>query len=76
MSDEIKLSRVYSNGEINVKWRPELCVHCKACVNGLPNVFDIQKRPWVNMGGAATPEIRETIAQYPNGALRVTAVIS
>lgn len=66
-------TRSYSNGEITVDWRPELCVHCEACVTGLPQVFDLSKRPWVNMSGATTEEIKTQVAECPDAALSVRA---
>jgi uncharacterized Fe-S cluster protein YjdI len=67
----MKPHRVYSNGEINVEWRPPLCVHCKACLEGLPKVFDLSRRPWVDMEAATSQEIRDTVALCPDGALSV-----
>lgn len=62
--------RQYGNGEIVVEWRPELCVHCEACITGLPAVFDLSKRPWVNIHGATSVEIVRQVAECPDGALR------
>ncbi len=64
-------TRTYSNGQITVEWRPELCVHCEACFQGLPQVFDPTKRPWVNIHGATTNEIRKQVGKCPSGALAV-----
>lgn len=64
-------TRVYSNGEISVEWRPELCIHCQACINGLPQVFDLNKRPWVNIHGATTEEIRKQVTECPSAALSI-----
>jgi putative redox protein len=62
-------TRTYTNGEVTVEWRPELCIHCRKCVEGLPQVFDLDKKPWVNIHGATSAEIRKQVAQCPNGAL-------
>lgn len=64
-----KPTRTYSNAEITVEWRPELCVHCERCVQGLPQVFDVNARPWVNMDGATTTEIVLQVQKCPEGAL-------
>lgn len=73
--------RDYSNGIIIVHWRPALCIHCKACVgdpenymDGLPEVFDLNARPWVNMAGATTERIRKQVAECPSGALSISEV--
>jgi len=64
-------TRTYSNGEISVEWRPELCTHCEACFKGLPTVFDPKKRPWVNMQGASSGDIKRQVSECPSGALEV-----
>ena len=64
-------TRSYSNGEITVEWRDKLCRHCKACITGLPQVFDLEKRPWVNIHGATTQEIVEQVSKCPSGALAI-----
>ena len=66
--------RDYTNGEIVVHWRPEKCIHCEACIQGMPEVFDLSKRPWVNIHGAPTERIREQLAQCPEGALTYSEV--
>jgi len=61
--------RQYTNGEITVVWQPEVCIHSKLCWKGLLNVFNPQKKPWVNMDGASTEEIRNQVRKCPSGAL-------
>ncbi len=62
-------TRTYTNGEVTVEWRPELCIHCEACFRGLPAVFDPSKRPWVNIQGATSDEIEKQVAECPSKAL-------
>jgi uncharacterized Fe-S cluster protein YjdI len=64
-------TRVYSNGEISVEWRAELCIHCENCFRGLPQVFDPTKRPWVNINGASSEEIKRQVGDCPSGALSI-----
>jgi len=59
----------YSNGEVTVVWKPEVCIHSAICFKGLREVFDPQKRPWVNINGAATDKIVEQVRKCPSGAL-------
>lgn len=61
--------REYTNGELTVLWDSDKCTHCEACWRGLPQVFDPNARPWVNMAGATTDEIFAQVAQCPSGAL-------
>jgi uncharacterized Fe-S cluster protein YjdI len=71
--EELKLnkgrSRSYSNEEVTVFWRPELCIHSANCLIGLPGVFDSSERPWVNIRGASSKEIMKTVDTCPSRAL-------
>lgn len=63
------IERRYSNTEIEVVWKPALCIHCRECIVGLPKVFDMEARPWVNMRGGTTEEIIQQVEKCPSGAL-------
>lgn len=63
--------REYKNGEITVLWDSDLCTHCESCWRGLPQVFDPNARPWVNMAGAESAKIVEQVSQCPSGALLI-----
>ena len=59
----------YGNGELTVVWKPRLCIHSRKCWEGLPSVFDPDKRPWVTITGARSGEIAAQVRQCPSGAL-------
>lgn len=59
----------YTNGEVTVVWKSDACVHSGICVKGLPSVFDVNSRPWINMEGASTEEIIQQVQACPSGAL-------
>jgi len=61
--------REYSNGEITIIWKPDLCIHATCCFADLPEVFDPDKRPWVNPFGASTEAIIAQVDRCPSGAL-------
>ncbi len=61
----------YENGEITVVWNPKLCTHSARCVRGLPEVFDLKARPWVNLLGSTSAAIIAQVEQCPSGALSI-----
>jgi uncharacterized Fe-S cluster protein YjdI len=59
----------YKSDAIIVRFDPRICVHSGVCVRGLRTVFDVSKRPWVNVEGADPDVIAEQIQRCPSGAL-------
>lgn len=64
-----KVYREYTNGEITIEWRSELCNHSGICINDLPAVFNMLSIPWVDPNGASTENIIKTVEDCPTGAL-------
>lgn len=62
----------YTDGEVSVSYDPEVCTHAARCVKGLPSVFDVSRKPWVNPGGAAYDEVAAQVAKCPSGALGIS----
>ncbi len=62
----------YTNGDITITWKPGVCQHSTLCWKGLLQVFNPQKRPWVDMDGASTEQIIEQVGKCPSGALSYT----
>ena len=64
------MERIYENERIRVIWDPDKCMHSGICTGGLPQVFDIHKRPWVDIAAADVEAIKCVIDACPSGALR------
>lgn len=62
----------YTNGEITIEWKPEVCIHSTICFKGLGEVFDPRRRPWIDMSKAETEKIMAQVKQCPSGALSYT----
>ncbi|NUO02699.1 MAG: (4Fe-4S)-binding protein [Saprospiraceae bacterium] len=69
MAESKKITKKYTNGEVTVVWKPDICIHSAICFRGLPDVFDPRKRPWVTIDGAETAAIVEQVQRCPSGAL-------
>ena len=63
----------YQNGDTTVVWKPSLCYHSKKCVNHLPEVFDPNRKPWIDATKALEQDLKETIDKCPSGALSYIA---
>jgi uncharacterized Fe-S cluster protein YjdI len=59
----------YSNGELTIVWKPEMCCHSGNCSNINPEVFRPRERPWIRPENSTTQKIIETIEKCPSGAL-------
>ncbi len=66
------MHRLYETDEITVFWDSDKCFHAKKCVTGCPEVFDITKKPWINIDNAPTKKVWQTVSTCPSGALTVT----
>ena len=67
MKREIK--KEYTNGEINIVWKPSVCIHSAVCVKTLPEVYNPREKPWIKIENASTEELKNQIDQCPSGAL-------
>lgn len=61
----------YSNGEVTIVWKPDLCTHTGICVKTLPQVYNPKERPWIKPNNATTQEIIDQVALCPSGALSI-----
>jgi uncharacterized Fe-S cluster protein YjdI len=59
----------YSNEEVTVVWKPDICIHSGICFRGLPEVFDPRRRPWIEMDRSDTERIIQQVKRCPSGAL-------
>lgn len=69
---ERAITKHYSNGHVTVIWQPAKCIHSGVCVRGLPQVFNPQRRPWIDLAPATSEQIVAQVANCPSGALSIT----
>ena len=61
--------RSYETDRIRVHWNSDLCIHSAICLNSLPQVFDVRRRPWVDVTAADADAIARTVERCPSSAL-------
>lgn len=61
--------RAYKAPEVTVYYEARRCLHFAECVRGLPGVFDVDKRPWIQPDKAQSELVAEVIRRCPSGAL-------
>ena len=62
--------RDYETDEIRVRWDSSRCIHTGLCLQALPEVFDVRRRPWVDVDAADADAIADAVERCPTGALR------
>ena len=66
---EKEIVKKYTNGELTVVWKPDLCIHSGVCVRTLPKVYNTKEKPWIKPENASTKELKAQISNCPSGAL-------
>jgi CDGSH-type Zn-finger protein/uncharacterized Fe-S cluster protein YjdI len=62
--------RDYETDAIRVHWDSSRCIHTGICLRTLPQVFDVRRRPWVEIDAADADTIADAVSRCPTGALR------
>jgi CDGSH-type Zn-finger protein/uncharacterized Fe-S cluster protein YjdI len=70
MARRTRAQRTYETDRIAVHWDSSRCIHTARCLNALPQVFDVQRRPWVDVEAADADAVAEAVRTCPTGALR------
>ncbi|WP_313025236.1 (4Fe-4S)-binding protein [Mobilicoccus sp.] len=59
--------KTFTGPIVDVSFDGELCRHAAECVNGMPEVVDVSRRPWIDPGQAADPDraahLREVVGR-------------
>ncbi len=59
----------YSNEDIMIHWKPNLCKHAGICVKTLPQVYNPKASPWIAIENASTEALKAQVSACPSGAL-------
>lgn len=69
MSEEPKRKQEYSNSQITVRFDPNICTHSAMCIRGLPAVFDVRRKRWIDVDADTVDRIVAQVKACPSGAL-------
>lgn len=62
-------TRTYTKDKLTIEWYSDKCIHCTRCITELPQVFNLEARPWVNLEGVPPDRIAQQANDCPSGAL-------
>lgn len=65
-----KRLQTWESDEIVVTFDPDTCIHSGECVRGLPEVFNVQLRRWIQPANAPAGRVAEQVRHCPSGALQ------
>jgi len=60
----------YGTDEITVTFAPDVCRHSAVCLRGLPLVFDVKLKRWIQPENASAADVAAQVARCPSGALQ------
>ena len=67
--------KTYAGPIIDISFDGDVCRHAAECVRGMPEVFDVSKRPWIDPTQAHTRDsaqtLRHVVGRCPSGALDI-----
>lgn len=64
-------TRTYKLNNLIVEWWAEECIHCRKCAISLPEVFNPDRRPWIDLSKADEKDIIEVLSSCPSKAIRL-----
>ena len=67
MSDRVQS---YETDEIVVTFDPGKCIHSAVCLGGLPTVFDVTRKRWIDLRNADADAVAAQVEMCPSGALQ------
>ena len=70
LSDGANDKRVsYAGKRVAIHDNRGICAHAGHCTEGLPAVFDSERKPWIDPDGASVEQIVAIVRRCPSGAL-------
>jgi uncharacterized Fe-S cluster protein YjdI/CDGSH-type Zn-finger protein len=63
------MRKVYRGRDVEVSFDLDICIHVGECLRGHPNVFQLNRRPWVLPDSGDADEVAGVVRLCPSGAL-------
>jgi len=64
-------TKEYTNGEVTIVWKQDVCIHAAEWAKNLPRVFNPRERPWIRPENATSELIIEVVNKCPSGAISI-----
>ena len=62
--------RKYRGTEMDIYWSKDICQHAAECVRGNPEVWNVDRKPWIMPDNGTKAYNQEVIQRCPSGALK------
>jgi uncharacterized Fe-S cluster protein YjdI len=72
VSEKTHVRKDYTTDAIVVHWASDRCIHSANCLDALPDVFDVRRRPWVQPERSDTDAVAAAVDTCPSRALTYT----
>ena len=63
------VKKTYESEQITVQWDSSRCIHAAIWLRSLPEVFDVNRRPWIVLEGASA----EAVVKCPSRSLKFSS---
>jgi uncharacterized Fe-S cluster protein YjdI len=57
----------HKSDKLVVRYDPAICIHAGECVRGLPSVFNLARKPWIDVNGASAAASSNRSRVAPRG---------
>ena len=61
----------YTNGDVTIIWKPEICQHSGICIKTLPKVYRPAEKSWIKAENATSEELIDQVTKCPSTALSI-----
>ena len=67
------VKKTYESEKKEVHWDSSRCIQTAICLRSLPEVFDVNRRPWIVLEGASAEAVAEAVMKCPSRVLKFSS---